>query len=433
MSLLLDIEQNLPPPIIVGVNAAMQVPVHRVGNFYADRMGQGCGTACFWNGGGYYMDEFLCGDTYPSGLTFYCCSDCHSKVGTSEKVFLSYRWCDAELADHVANCARGAGIEIVRDVNEVDFFAAISSFMDTAAESRYFVAIMTESYFYSRFCMYELRQLCDSDQPIRTIAVMLGAAAEPATQRQIVDYWRSKHAGLKEASRGIDDRYTEYLRPELDLLASIPSLLEQFYASWCAKPRPAGKRWMIANCRYLVGAIKTTFKPSEEDASNWTYSNKTVRGERALDAPRAAQWLPKPFYLHASSESEAQGVLRQASIGELVLGVDCDGMSHSRPPPGIHVLMISVVGLRSMSFCRFLVSLMERHDVQTLPIFRDEDLRMPGSEVELLRYWQTQLDNAESHALREQVEGLLSRFGPMMERLRDSLVPGIASIFEGSR
>ena len=44
-------------------------------------------------------------------------------MGESERVFLSYRWCDAEIADRIAGCLRGAGVEVLRDVNEIDFLS----------------------------------------------------------------------------------------------------------------------------------------------------------------------------------------------------------------------------------------------------------------------------------------------------------------------
>lgn len=68
MSLVLDLEQNLPEPLIYAVSAAMSVPIHRVGNFYDTRTGPGCGTVCYWNGGGYFGESFTCGETFPSGL-----------------------------------------------------------------------------------------------------------------------------------------------------------------------------------------------------------------------------------------------------------------------------------------------------------------------------------------------------------------------------
>lgn len=434
MSLLLDIEENLPPPIIAHLSASLEVPLHRVGNFYEQKTGLGCGRTSIWNGGGYYMDMFVCGQTYPSGLTFYCCSDCHYKVGESQKVFLSYRWCDTEIADKIASCARGAGIDIIRDVNEISFLGAISSFMDTAAESRYFVAVVTESYFYSRHCMYEFCKLAESNQPIRTIPVMLGTAViEPGIEDKLRDYWRRRHQDLShsQAIRGIAPRYTGYLRPELNLLASIPAQIENFYVLWRRKERPAGKRWLIANCCYLVGAIKTTFTPAEEDASNWTYSNKTVRGERAQDAPPAATWQPQPFYLHAHSEAESQTVTRRARARTLLLGVYHDGPSPGALAPGVHLALVSEAALSSLTFCIRLQHLLDRVDVTLVPIFLDTALRMPASELGLLRQWHDRLEGTAANTAREQIEFMLNRFGPMIERLRDAVVQSVDAVFGG--
>jgi hypothetical protein len=428
VSFLLDIEQNVPPPIILGVSASLSVPVHRVGNFYEQKTGAGCSRTCIWNGGGYYMDMFVCGQTYPSGLTFYCSSDCHHEVGKSQKVFLSYRWCDADIAEKIASYARGAGIDVLRDVNKMGFLDAISSFMDTAGESRYFVAVMTESYFYSRFCMYELCQLAKSEEPIRTIPVMLGAAAEPGIESTLSKYWRDKHQELAQAIRGIDKQYTTYLQPELDLLASIPAYLGNFYALWRAKERPEGKRWLLANCRYLVGAIKTTFKPTEDDATNWTYSNPTVRGERAEDAPLAT-WEPQPFYLHACSEVEAHTITRITKIQQLLLGVYLDGLPSQGLLSGSHVALISVPALSSLTFCTRLQHLLERDDVTVVPMFLDKALQMPGTELDVLRQWYNRLKSTASRTTRDEIDLMLRRFGPMVEHLRDTLAPSADVVF----
>ena len=155
-----------------------------------------CGTV-----GGYYQELFYCGETYPSGKTFYCSSDCHAPIGESNKVFLSYRWTDSKIADRVTNCLKAADINIIRDLNEMDFLDVITSFMNTSAQSRYFVAIMTESYFYSRYCMYEFCQMIESKQLIRTIPILLGTAQKPGIEERIKFYWRVRHQNLVQAIR----------------------------------------------------------------------------------------------------------------------------------------------------------------------------------------------------------------------------------------
>lgn len=422
MSLYLDIEENLPPPIIAALNASLNVPLHRVGNFYKEKTGPGCGTTCIWNGGGYYMDMFICGKTYPSGSTFYCCSDCHCKVGGSQKVFLSYRWCDSEIADKISSCARGAGIEIIRDVNSIDFLDSISSFMDTASESRYFVAVMTESYFYSRNCMYEFCQLAESGQPVRTIPVMLGKSVELGIDDKLQDYWHRRYQDLSQAMSGIDRQYTHYLQPELNLLATLPDLIDDFYKLWRVRERPQGERWLMANCRYLIGAIKTTFKPTQEDATNWTYGNKTVRGERAEDAPPTATWVPQPFFMHAYSDAESHTVTRSAQARKLLRGIYHDEPSPGALPPGVHLALVNETALTSLAFCKRLQHLLDRDDVTLVPIFLDKAIQLPASEIGLLRRWYDRLTCDAIGAECEEIDLMLSNFGPMIKRLRDTLV-----------
>lgn len=428
MSLFLDIEQNLPPPIIAAVSDSLRVPLHRVGNFYEDKTGPGCGTCCIWNGGGYYMDSFECGKTYPSGLTFYCCSDCHVKIGISQDIFLSYRWCDSEIANQISNCARGAGINIIRDINTIDFLDTISSFMDTAAESRYFVAVMTESYFYSRYCMYEFCQISEGDKPVRTIPILLGKSVEPGIEDGFQRYWHTKHEELSQAIGGIDKRYTDYLYPELELLSNISRHIRNFFKVWREKERPDGKHWLNSNCRYLVGAIKTTFKPTEEDGADWTYSNKTVRGERAEDAPTAASWEPRPFFLHAFSDAESQAITQIPQARKLLRGIYHDGDLE----PGIHLVLLSEAALLSRTFCMRLQRLVDRTDIVVVPMFLDEHLRMPTSEVYLVREWYDQLCRNAGQE-RQEIHMMLSQFGPVLKHLRDTMMPSVDNIWKAEK
>jgi hypothetical protein len=425
----LDIEENLPQPLILQIDAELNVPVHPVGDFYDEKTGPGCGRTCIWNGGGYYMDRFVCGQIYPSGRTFYCSSDCHVQIGESNKVFLSYRWCDSEIANKLTNCLKGADIAIIRDRSELDFLDVISSFMNTSAQSRYFVPIMTESYFYSRYCMYEFCQMAESKQLIRTVPILLGTALKPGIEETLKAYWRVKHQDLNQAIRGVDAVYTNYLQPELNLLASIPGHVGNFYAIWRAKERPKGEHWLIANCRYLAGAIKTTFRPTEEEATNWTFSNKIVRGERAEDVPARASWKPQPFYLHAYSKTETHAVTSIACASKLLLGIYHDEKLSTALPAGIHVALISESALNSLTFCSRLEHLLQRDDVTLVPIFLDKALQMPASEVYLLQQWYTRLTEIPASRTRDETDSLLQSFGPLVGRLRDKLVPSASSIF----
>jgi hypothetical protein len=242
-------------------------------------------------------------------------------------------------------------------------------------------------------------------------------------------YWHDKHQELSLAKLGIDTEYTAYLRPELDFLASIPGYIGNFYSLWRAEERPEGKRWLLANCRYLVGAIKTTFQPTEDDATNWTYSNATVRGERAEDAPPLQTWEPQPFYLHASSEAEAQETARAGRARQLLLGVCLDG-----PPPhqlrgGVHVALITARALRSLTFCNRLQLLLQRDDITLVPMFLDKTLRKPASELDILRWWCMRLESTDSQATRDEMDRMLRKFGPMVERLRDTLAPSADAAF----
>lgn len=225
MALLLDIEENLPEQIIYDISSGFKIPVHRVGNFYDTHTGPGCGKDCIWNGGGYYMDVFTCGTTYPSGKTFYCSSDCYKQVGLSTHVFLSYRWNDPGIADDFTALALGSDIDVIRDIREIGFLEAISKFMETAAASRYFIALMTREYFYSRYCMFELTTLSERDLPVRTIPVILNQSATADAERDYCAYWESRYLALKGAVDELGPEYAGYLSGELQMLHKFPFVI----------------------------------------------------------------------------------------------------------------------------------------------------------------------------------------------------------------
>lgn len=169
-------------------------------------------------------------------------------------------------------------------------------------------------------------------------------------------------------------------------MSRIPRHIERFYQWWREKERPSGSHWLAANCRYLVGAIKTTFAPTEKDATNWTYSNKTVR------ASVLKICLSRASGSRCRSTSTPVPLQRRA------------------PSPACHVPPPCCVGLMT-----------ERATL--VPMFLDAGLRAPASELSLLEQWQAEPQNPE-------VDRMLTRFGMMVERLRDVVVQSPESTFE---
>jgi hypothetical protein len=426
MALLLDIEENLPEQIIYDISSGFKIPVHRVGNFYNTHTGPGCGKDCIWNGGGYYMDVFSCGTTYPSGKTFYCSSDCYKQVGHSTQVFLSYRWNDPGIADDFTELALGSDIEVIRDIREIGFLEAISKFMETAAASRYFIALMTKEYFYSRYCLFELTALSEGDLPVRTIPVIMNQSATADAEREYCAYWESRYLAMKVAVDELGLEYAGYLSGELQMLHKFPFVIRNVLGTIREKKIPDGIYWISNNCRYLLGAIKTTFQPTTDDATNWTFSNKRIRANRYNDEKRGKAWDAVPFYLHASTTHEAYAITRKKNTSALLKKIYYADSLVDFIPAGTHVLLLTWRFLVSDTLCMRLISLSKRKEVTLIPVFTDALLRIPGSEVPVLLYWSKRLHESlteKNHS--PDSETILLELGPLLSKLRDHLVQDI--------
>ena len=433
MALLLDIEENLPEQIIYDISSGFKIPVHRVGNFYDTHTGPGCGKDCIWNGGGYYMDVFTCGTTYPSGKTFYCSSDCYKQVGLSTHVFLSYRWNDPGIADDFTALALGSDIDVIRDIREIGFLEAISKFMETAAASRYFIALMTREYFYSRYCMFELTTLNEGDLPVRTIPVILNQSATADAERDYCAYWESRYLALKGAVDELGPEYAGYLSGELQMLHKFPFVIRNVLGTIREKKLPDGKYWISNNCRYLLGAIKTTFQPTTDDATNWTFSNKRIRANRYDDGRRGKSWKAAPFYLHASTQREAFSVTRQKNTAAFLQNIFYEDSPTGSIPPGTHVLLLTWHFLVSESLCMRLILLNKREDVTLIPVFTDALLRTPGSEVPVLLHWRKLLQHSlADNTISSNTETILLELGPLLSKLRDHLVQDISASLDNA-
>jgi len=85
--------------------------------------------------------------------------------------------------------------------------------------------------------------------------------------------------------------------------------------------------------------------------------------------------------------------------------------------------MINRPALCSLSFCDSLLALMDCREVTLLPVILDEGLLQPASEVDLLQSWCARLATSLDGNDRRRIDSMLRRFGPMVEQMRNTLVP----------
>uniref|UniRef100_UPI0040562F3F NB-ARC domain-containing protein n=1 Tax=Candidatus Electronema sp. TaxID=2698783 RepID=UPI0040562F3F len=83
-------------------------------------------------------------------------------MSSSRSVYISYSW-GAEkrhpLVDELLAALKAKGIEVKRDRNEINPYDSIRAYMDDLAEGRAIILVLSEEYFKSPNCMYELREI----------------------------------------------------------------------------------------------------------------------------------------------------------------------------------------------------------------------------------------------------------------------------------
>ncbi|HCZ15132.1 MAG TPA: hypothetical protein DHV85_11150 [Candidatus Accumulibacter sp.] len=85
--------------------------------------------------------------------------------GSMVSVYVSYAWKEEEqnrLVDKLENACAARGIELRCDKTSIGYGDSIRQFMDEIGAGRHVVLVLSEAYFKSDYCMYELRQIYEN-------------------------------------------------------------------------------------------------------------------------------------------------------------------------------------------------------------------------------------------------------------------------------
>lgn len=254
-----------PGELIHAVSRLLRITVTREGNFFPDKFGDGCGTDCYWNGGGYYGESFTCGYTYPSGSTFYCSSECYCKLGSTTRIFISYSWADKPLVDSLASSFISNGIAYLRDINDVSAYANVKEFMHEAGAARFFIPFISMKYLQSRNCLYEIVQLMESDVNIRVLPIFV----DPDVQQNYhsyIDLWRTKETDLLTTISKLPQQGLDSLKAEVSVYNKIHTRLNEFLSSVSSFTLPPAQslidnQFLVKIIKRCTGVVNPTVQP----------------------------------------------------------------------------------------------------------------------------------------------------------------------------
>ncbi|GLT22982.1 hypothetical protein GCM10007933_24430 [Zoogloea oryzae] len=147
------------------------------------------------------------------------------------KVYVSYAWKAEEDSGVVAaleTALAGQGVELVRDVRRVGYGESIRAFMDEIGAADQVVLVLSEAYFRSPYCLYELRAVAEHRDFRRRVHPIVLAGCDlhdPLWWVTIVRYWEGKVGELKVALTEIDRLNIGPLNQRLDEYADFRRLV----------------------------------------------------------------------------------------------------------------------------------------------------------------------------------------------------------------
>ncbi|MCB1932012.1 MAG: toll/interleukin-1 receptor domain-containing protein [Candidatus Accumulibacter sp.] len=115
---------------------------------------------------------------------------------------------------------RSRGIEVRRDQKAINYGDSIRQFMDRIGAAGHVVLILSDAYFKSEYCMYELRRIHENRSFAKRVnpIVLKGTRFHKAADRlPYIDHWQAEIDELQSGlARLSDPKYTGQARDELD-------------------------------------------------------------------------------------------------------------------------------------------------------------------------------------------------------------------------
>lgn len=138
-------------------------------------------------------------------------------------VYVSYAWKEEEqnrLVDKLELACADRGIELRRDKNNIGYGDSIRQFMDQIGAAGYVVLVLSEAYFKSEYCMYELCRIHENrDFRKRVNPIVLDGTPfhRPLDRIPYIEHWQTETANLQAALNRLNDqKNTLELRKTLD-------------------------------------------------------------------------------------------------------------------------------------------------------------------------------------------------------------------------
>lgn len=149
-------------------------------------------------------------------------------------VYVSYAWKEEEqnrLVDKLGEACAARGINLRRDKTSIGYGDSIRQFMDQIGAAGHVVLVLSEAYFKSPYCMYELRQIYENQNfRKRVYPIVLSGTPfyDPIDRIPYIEYWETKTAELEARLKRLKDhKHTLKSREILDGYDKFRMLMDE--------------------------------------------------------------------------------------------------------------------------------------------------------------------------------------------------------------
>lgn len=205
-------------------------------------------------------------------------------------VFISYSWADEPFVDWLCKVFSDSGITYFRDTNNFALYDKFDvSIKHHISESRFVVALISQSYLSSYWCMFEaLETMQGEDRAQRLLPVVL--KYNSADQSLDEDFVFASLGDLAEKSAEFEQRMIRFqaydLSGKLDKLAFLKANLPKIYAKIQQRLYPEMKLWSEAEVhRATLGLLRWINPAIDPDLVLPSFAVGPAAQEGALTSP----------------------------------------------------------------------------------------------------------------------------------------------------
>jgi len=124
------------------------------------------------------------------------------------KIFLSYSWSNTAIADTLDIFFKTKGIQLVRDIRDVEYRQSIKEFMKGVRNSDFCLMIISDNYLKSIKCMFEVDEFTKDETYKRRILPLVQNDAgiyNIIGRTEYIEYWQKQYNELEKSLSSLED------------------------------------------------------------------------------------------------------------------------------------------------------------------------------------------------------------------------------------